>query len=146
MDRGVSVRSLLGLPVRLGNVTIGQVHDIVLSRTLGHVLGIVVGRRGDREWFVPWIGIGVLPHMLQVGSTLLVLPPPGTGGYDHRGKSVRDLLAGNESHGGSQVSDVYISEDGDVTTVVQIDGRAAPQHRPGRILAAVLPKERVATA
>jgi PRC-barrel domain len=145
MDREVSVQSLLGLPVRLGNVTIGEVHDVILSRTLGHVLGIVVGRRGGREWFVPWIGIGVLPHMLQVGSTLLVLPPPGSGGYDHRGRSARDLLSGSDLHDGSRVGDVYISEEGDVTTVVEIDDRpAAVRHR--RILATVMPKEKVATA
>jgi hypothetical protein len=145
MDRGVSVRSLLGLPVSLGNVTIGEVHDIVLSRTLGHMLGILVGRRGDREWFVPWIGITVLPHRLLVGSTLLILPPPGSGGYDHRGRSARDLLAGSDLHDGSPVSDVFVTEEGDVTTVVQVDGRPTAT-RKRRLLATVLPQEKVATA
>lgn len=144
MDGTVSVQSLLGLSVRLGNVTIGHVHDVVLARTLGHVLGIVIGRRGDREWFVPWIGIAVLPHTLHVGSTLLVLPPPGSGGYDHRSRSVRELLAGSDLDGGSRVTDVYVTEDGDVTTVIRVDGR--PTERRRRILATVMPKERFATA
>jgi hypothetical protein len=109
------------------------------------VLGIVVGRKGDREWFVPWIGITVLPHTLMIGSTLLILPPPGSGGYDHRGTSVRGLLDGIELHEGSRVSDVGINEEGDVTTVIQVDGRpAAAGHR--RFLATAMPKEKVATA
>ena len=145
MDGAVAVRSLLGISVRLGNVTIGEVHDVVLARTLGHVLGIVVGQKGDREWFIPWIGIAVLPHALQIGSTLLILPPPGSGGYDHRGKSVRDLLGGSDLHAGTRVSDVYMTEEGDVTTVVRADGR--PAAAPERMMrATLLPERKVATA
>jgi hypothetical protein len=145
MDGAVSVRSLLGRSVRLGNVTIGHVHDVVLARTLGHVLGIVIGRRGGREWFVPWIGIAVTPHALHIGSTLLVLPPPGSGGYDHRGRSVRELLAGSDLDDGSRVTDIHVTEDGDVTTVIRVDGSIGEPRQRGS-LATALPTERVATA
>lgn len=145
MGSEIALRALVGVPVRAGNLTIGAVQDVVLARTFGHALGILVSRGDGREAFVPWIGISVHSHSVTVSSRELVLPSRRAA--HHRwGTCLSELLAPPSEDGKSRFGDVLVTEDGDVTAIMRVSGAQTRPSRPARVLVTLTAKRDAAAA
>lgn len=112
MDDTTSVRSLVGAPVRLGNITIGVVADVFFARNLGHALGLSVANGDGEEQFVPWIGVRLERGRVHVTSPTLVLTHPREK-CRARARSAVELLERQ-----SATFELLLAEDGDVVAIV----------------------------
>ena len=115
-----TVSGLIGAPVRVGDVTVGRVRDVLLNRRLGHVLGFSVRGPGAHTHFLPWIATDVHRDEVAVRSVLSLLSPCELAFYVDNGVGLRGL-AGS----GRNATDVLVERDGDVVAVVIAPGEAA---------------------
>ena len=67
------VQSLLGLPVRLGDVALGHVADLVLEQGFDRVVGFLVEGRGRPRLFLPWVAASPEPDRVSIGSVFALL-------------------------------------------------------------------------
>ena len=51
--REASVRTVIGLPVRVGDIRVGFVSDVILRPDFSSVLGCEVGKPGGTQAFLP---------------------------------------------------------------------------------------------
>lgn len=74
MDRRWPIRAqeLLGLAVRIGEVDVGIVSDVLCARDLGHVLGLEVRDKGRRS-FLPWVAAEIEPGHIALRSVYSLL-------------------------------------------------------------------------
>jgi hypothetical protein len=118
-------RSLLARKVRIGDVTVGRVADVLLNRGVGHVLGLVVEGRSGQLHFLPWVAARVEDGHVAPISVFALLSATELSFYLENG--VRLILA-LEGLGaaGSPLDDVLVDRDGDVTAVVPRRPAATP--------------------
>jgi hypothetical protein len=64
---------LLGLPVRIGRVDVGEVRDLLCSRDLGHVLGLEIAGHDRQPSFLPWIAADIAADHVAVRSVVSLL-------------------------------------------------------------------------
>ena len=112
------LREVVGLPVRIGDVDIGRVRDVLLNRTLGHVLGLVVDGRGAHRHFLPWLAARVERDHVSALSIFALLSPSELVFYIDNGTPLNEQL-------GRHVDDVVVDAEGDVVTVVAPRARQA---------------------
>ena len=111
------LRELVGLPVRIGDVDSGRISDVLLSRSLGHVLGFVVDDRGAPRHFLPWLASRVEGDHVAALSTFALLSTSELAFYVDNGIPLSDELR--------QVDDVVVDGEGGVVTLV---ARRARRH------------------
>ena len=119
MDDGGSrfgLRELVGLPVRIGDVDVGRVTDVLLNRTLGHVLGLVVEGRGAHRHFLPWLAARVEADHVSALSIFALLSTSELVFYVDNGSPLSEQL-------GRDVDDVVVDAEGDVVTLVALGTR-----------------------
>ena len=88
------VRTLLGLPVRLGDVTLGRVEDIVLQPGLDRIVGLVLEGRGGLSLFLPWVAASPEPDRVSIGSVFALLAGPELDFYVANGVRLSDAPIG----------------------------------------------------
>jgi len=118
--RFVRLGSLLGLPVRVGGVTVGCVEDVLLNRVCGHVLGVTVRSDAAITRFLPWVGAIVDDDAVRATSVFSLLSSTELVVYLDNGLALRDL--------DGYVTDVVVGPEGDVAALVT---RSKPQRLPG---------------
>ena len=106
VERRQPLRPVVRMPVRIGDVEVGRVSDVLLSRSLGHVLGFVVHGRGARRYFLPWVAARVEEHHVAALSILGLLSTSELAFYLDHGTRLSEALRG--------LDDVVADRDGDV--------------------------------
>jgi hypothetical protein len=72
MDNAISVRSLLGVPVRFGNLTVAVVEDIFLARGLERAVGVSFADGTGRCGLLPWLALAVEHARVRLTAPSLV--------------------------------------------------------------------------
>ena len=91
----------IGLPVRIGDVGVGRISDVLFDRGFGHVLGFVVDGRGAHRLFLPWVAAALEPDHVQAKSVFALLSTSELVFYLDNGVSLsgevgRDMLVGRD--------------------------------------------------
>lgn len=118
-DRGwpCSTRDLVGMRVRIGDVVVGRIVDVLLNRSLGHVLGFVVEGRGAHRHFLPWVAGTVEDGHVVALSVFALLSTSELAFYLDNGLPLRDVL--DTPHDGDGIlENVLVDRDGDVVSIV----------------------------
>jgi len=105
--RSLSAAELLGLPVRLHEVRLGRVVDLVLDPAARRVLGFVVERGDETPRFLPFAASQPGESQIDVASALMLLDDVGF--YHEHGISFSELL----EHRGVAVG-MLVAPNGDV--------------------------------
>ena len=118
-----STRSLVGLPVRIGDVEVGRIADVLFNRSLGHVFGLAVdGRRAHRH-FLPWVAVVVAEDHVETRSVHALLATTALVFYIDNGVGLTSELER------SLLDDVLVDANGDVSSVVDDRRADAPSRR-----------------
>ena len=131
-DRGwpCSTRDIVGMRVRIGDVVVGRIVDVLLHRSLRHVLGFVVEGRGTHRHFLPWAAGLVEDGHVATRSVFALLSRSELAFYLDNGLPLAGVL-GAPRHGGAILEDVLVDRDGDVVSLVHrlsgVDGARAPR-------------------
>lgn len=105
------LRTLVGKPVRIGDVDVGRISDVLLNRSLGHVLGFVVDGRGAHSHFLPWVAARLAEDHVATRSIFGLLSTSELAFYLDNGSRLSEELRGF-------VDDVVVDRDGDVVSLV----------------------------
>ena len=105
----------IGLPVRIGDVGVGRIRDVLFNRGFGHVLGFVVDGRGAHRHFLPWVAAAFEPDHVQAKSVFALLSTSELVFYIDNGES----LVGEVGR------DMLVDRDGD--TITESDARRTPR-------------------
>lgn len=118
-DRGwpCSTRDIVGMRVRIGDVVVGRIVDVLLNRSLGHVLGFVVEGRGAHRHFLPWVAGMVEDGHVVTLSVFALLSTSELAFYLDNGLPLTGAL-GSPRNGGAILEDVLVDRDGDVVSLV----------------------------
>lgn len=120
--RSYGLRALVGLPVRIGEVDVGRVSEVLLDRSLGHCLGFVLDSRGANRRFLPWVAARVERDHVAALSAFALLSTSELAFYLDRGLPLSGELSGD-------IDDVEVDREGDVVTVVARSGRGGSMRR-----------------
>lgn len=107
----IPVDDLVGLSVRVGAVDVGTVEDVLASRGLGHVLGLVVHGRDGHGHFVPWVAADLDGEAVVLRSVFAFLSPTDLALHVDNGVRLaerareRDLLVGPDGELASRLLD-----------------------------------------
>lgn len=112
-----STRDMVGLRLRIGDVVIGRVAEVLLNRSLGHVLGFVVEGRGAHRHFLPWVAGTVEDGHVVALSLFALLSTSELAFYLDNGLRLADALG--DSRNGAIVEDVLVDRFGDVVSLVE---------------------------
>jgi PRC-barrel domain protein len=112
-----STRDLVGMRVRIGDVVVGRIVDVLLNRSLGHVLGFVVEGRGAHRHFLPWVAGTVEDGHVVTLSVFALLSTSELAFYLDNGLPLREVL-GAPPDGNRILEDVLVDRDGDVVSLV----------------------------
>ena len=113
-----SARSLLGRKVRIGDVNVGSVADVVVNRSVGHVLGLVVEGRSGRLHFLPWVAARIEEGPIVPTSVYGLLSATELRFYLENGVRLSHAIDGPGA-AGSPLDDLLIDPDGDVAAIVR---------------------------
>ncbi len=98
----VSLRALLGEPVRAGDLAVGRVEDVLLTADLTGALGCCVRRNGGETVVLPWLAASVERDGVRVRRRLPAL------GLDWRSGVRATALVGRRVAGGGTLADVLV--------------------------------------
>jgi hypothetical protein len=101
---------LLGLPVNVREIRLGETVDVLLDLESSRVLGFVVRCRDEVERFLALAASNVRDEEVAVGSALLLLDDVGF--YRVRSRSLRELLGSVTADG--ILTDIRVDEHGTV--------------------------------
>lgn len=127
MSRPLPIRSLIGTPVRVGDVAVGRVSDVVFDHDLARVVGLVVSTRGTHRRFLPWIAATRTPSHVATSSVLAVLSTSELAFYLEHGTKLSDELRRLDAHG-SLLADVLVRRDGMVVSLVHGESQTLAGH------------------
>jgi hypothetical protein len=120
--------------VRIGDVVVGRIVDVLLNRSIGHVLGFVVEGRGAHRHFLPWVAGTVEDGHVVALSVFALLSTSELAFYLDNGLPLLDVV--DAPHNGDGIlEDVLVDRDGDVVSVVRRESEANG-NRPAREAAA----------
>lgn len=117
------LRPLVGRPVRIGDVDVGRISDVLLNRSLGHVLGFVVDGRGAHRHFLPWVAARLEEDHVATLSIFGLLSTSELAFYLDNGARLSEELRGF-------VDDVVVDRDGDVVSLVNATHRVGRRRSP----------------
>jgi hypothetical protein len=103
--------------VRIGDVVVGRIADVLLNRSLGHVLGFVVEGRGAHRHFLPWVAGMVEDGHVVTLSVFALLSTSELAFYLDNGLPLTSAL-GSPRNGSAILEDVLVDRDGDVVSLV----------------------------
>jgi hypothetical protein len=103
--------------VRIGDVVVGRILDVLLNKSLGHVLGFVVERRGAHRHFLPWVAGTVEDRHVVTLSVFALLSTSELGFYLDNGLLLADVMD-DPRDGGGILDDVLVEREGDVASLV----------------------------
>lgn len=129
-----STRDIVGMRVRVGDVVVGRIVDVLLNRSLGHVLGFVVEGRGAHRHFLPWVAGMVEDGHIVTLSVFALLSTSELAFYLDNGLPLASVL-GAAPDGGVILEDVLVDRDGDVVSLVQRPSGANGARAPRRAAA-----------
>jgi hypothetical protein len=112
---GVSVESILGLPVRLHGIQLGRPVDLVLEPGTLRGVGLHVRCADGVDRFVPLPAVRIASGEIAVRSALMLLDEGNLAYYRARGRTFRALRGSSVSRGRRTVGelvDVVIAPDG----------------------------------
>lgn len=117
----VSASTLLSLPVRVDDILVGHVVDLILDAQLARALGLEV-RCGDGEHrFLPFAAARISADGVDTRTPLALLDGPELAFYAARGARFR-TMRGEQARGlGGPLADVELDEAGEVSRLV-LDG------------------------
>jgi hypothetical protein len=101
---------LVGLPVQIGVVRIGNIEDVICSRDLGHVLGLVVKPPSRGAAFVPWVAADVSADSVSLKSVYALLSTTELALYLDNGVRLSQRLRDGDGDG-----DLYVEREGGLT-------------------------------
>jgi hypothetical protein len=108
---------MVGLRLRIGDVVVGRVAEVLLNRSLGHVLGFVVEGRGAHRHFLPWVAGTVENGHVVALSVFALLSTSELAFYLDNGVRLADVLGA--SRNGATLEDVLVDRFGDVVSLVE---------------------------
>jgi hypothetical protein len=113
---------------------VGRIVDVLLNRSIGHVLGFVVEGRGAHRHFLPWVAGTVEDGHVVALSVFALLSTSELAFYLDNGLPLLDVV--DAPHNGDGIlEDVLVDRDGDVVSVVRRESEANG-NRPAREAAA----------
>ncbi|HEX3289800.1 MAG TPA: PRC-barrel domain-containing protein [Gaiella sp.] len=115
-----STRDLVGLRVRIGDVVVGRISEVLLNRSLGHVLGFVVEGRGAHRHFLPWVAGTVENGHVVTLSVFALLSTSELAFYLDNGVRLAEVLG--TPRDGAILDDVVVDRFGDVVSLVERRG------------------------
>jgi hypothetical protein len=114
---GSALRRLVGTAVRIGDVDVGRISDVLLDRRLAHVLGFVVAGSGPHgRLFLPWVAAVVEDDRVSARSTYSLLSTSELAFYVDNGLRLTDQL-------NAGLDDLVVDRRGDVVSVSHGAGR-----------------------
>jgi hypothetical protein len=119
------LRHLIGMPVRIGDVDVGRISDVLLNRSLGHVLGFAVEGRGAHRHFLPWVAARLDGDHVATLSIFGLLSTSELAFYVDNGARLTEELRGF-------VEDILVDRDGDVVSLVSAAAPRRPRVRSPR--------------
>jgi hypothetical protein len=122
-DRPRSTRHLVGMPVRIGEVDVGRVTDVLFNRSVGHAFGVAVDGHGPQRHFLPWAAMTVSEDHVEVRSVHALLTTTELVFYLDNGVSFHAEL------GRAVFDDVLVDAEGDVSAVVGDRRQTLPSAR-----------------
>lgn len=128
-----STREMVGLRVRIGDVVVGRISDVLLNRSLGHVLGFVVEGRGAHRHFLPWVAGLLDDGHVEALSVFALLSTSELAFYLDHGVQLADVV--DAPRDGEILEDVVVDRFGDVVSLVA-GGRAGGSAPPTAAAAA----------
>jgi hypothetical protein len=117
--------ALVGLPVRIGDVEVGRIADVILNRSFGHALGFVVAGRGAHRHFLPWVAARVEGDHVATHSIFALLSTSELAFYLGHGAPLSGELP-------NRVEDVLVDAEGDVLALLDRAPRGAAAPRRTR--------------
>jgi hypothetical protein len=84
-----SAEALISIPVRIGDVEVARVRDVLLDKSLGHALGFSVVGRGGHVYFLPWLAAEITPDAVMARSVFTLLSPTEFAVYAEQGVALR---------------------------------------------------------
>lgn len=73
MTSGVSLADLLGAPVRVEQVSVGEVVGLVLDLEAERLLGLEVAAPGGARLFLPWVAARLAGGFVKADSALVLI-------------------------------------------------------------------------
>jgi hypothetical protein len=110
-----SAEALISIPVRIGDVEVAQVRDVLLDKSLGHALGFSVVGRGGHVYVLPWLAAEITPDDVMARSVFKLLSPTEFAVYAEHGIALRGDAPRQDNR---VVEDVLVQRGGDVAQVV----------------------------
>ena len=80
--------TFIGQQVRIGDVAVGRIRDVLVNRGFGHVLGFVVDGRGAHRHFLPWVAAEFETDHVQAKSVFALLSTSELAFYVDNGESL----------------------------------------------------------
>jgi hypothetical protein len=109
--------TFVGLPVRLGDVGLGRVFDILLGQSLDRVVGLLIAGRGGLVLFLPWAAAMREPDRISIASVFALLSGAELDFYLAKGVRL------SEAEGG--LRDALVDENGLVRSIESRHQRAS---------------------
>jgi hypothetical protein len=106
--------------VRIGDVVVGRISEVLLNRSLGHVLGFVVEGRGAHRHFLPWVAGTVENGHVVTLSVFALLSTSELAFYLDNGVRLAEVLG--TPRDGAILDDVVVDRFGDVVSLVERRG------------------------
>jgi hypothetical protein len=107
-----------GVPVRVGDVRVGVVEDVVADARAERVIGLVVRGQDGRKWFLPWVACTRGAGFVEASSSLVLFPAGQLDYYVRNGVCLR----ADELDGAAIGAEGRISESELVATVGVLAG------------------------
>ena len=134
---------LLGLPVLLHGIVLGQPVDLLFHPTAPRALGLDVRCGDDAHRFLPFAAVSVCAHSFGVDSALVLVDLTPNSAYRTQARSLSSLRGSPLGDEGKQLQDIVLGPDwaieelvlgdGSETRRVPLNGYVLPVHNPTRV-------------
>ena len=107
-----SLGSVVGAPVRVGDIRVGEVAGVLVDASQRTAIGLVIAGPGAARRFLPWIASTFEGGVVHAGSALLLVDASDS--YERRGAVVVD--AAHDLASVAVAADGRLSEPGSVVS------------------------------
>jgi sporulation protein YlmC with PRC-barrel domain len=143
-SRSFSLRALLGRPVMLKGIRLGDPSDAVLDTESLRVVGLEVLCADGARRFLPLAAARIREDRVAVGSALILLEGEDREFYRPRSRTFRALIGAPVERGGrplGELVDLVVAPDGTVEAVAaRVNGSGALLHESAGVTISPAPK------